>query len=407
MLTLEPALRRRSSRGKFGIALAGGGPLGAFYELGALHAIQESITGRDLTDFDMYVGVSSGSLLAASLANGFDTTRMGAVLIEGESALVPFSPRLLLQPAVGTYMRRVARLPGAMLSGAKQWMDEPARGVWPATLGTLTKLIPLAALDNRPLEEYLRALFATAHHTDDFRQLRAELRVVATDLDTGRSVVFGDPHHAKVPISRAVIASAALPGLYAPVEIGGRHYVDGALVRTMYASLALNAGCDFVLCINPLVPFDASRGKPRRRLAEEGLDMLLGQTFRTLIHSRMQVGMASFRKSYPHADTVLFEPDATDETMFFTNVFRYSGRHTLAEHAYQRTRRDLRTHADAFSALLRRHGLDLDRRCLNDRSRTFASAFHERSALARATTRHLSEALTRLERLVARRVHRP
>ena len=406
MLTLEPALRPRSSRGQFAIALAGGGPLGAFYELGALHAIQEAIIGRDLTDFDMYVGVSSGSLLAASLANGFDTTRMGAVLIEGESALVPFSPRVLLQPAIGTYLRRVSRLPGAMLNGAKQWADEPVRGVWPAALGVLSTLIPLAVLDNRPLEEYLRTLFATAHHTDDFRRLRAPLRVIATDLDTGRSVVFGDARHARVAISRAVVASAALPGLYAPVEIGGRHYVDGALVRTMYASLALEAGCDFVICVNPLVPFDASRGKPRRRLAEEGLDMLLGQTFRTLIHSRMQVGMASFRKRFPQADTVLFEPDATDETMFFTNVFRYSGRHALAEHAYQRTRRDLRTQANAFTALLHRHGLDLDRRCLQDRQRTFSSAFLERTARARATMRHLTEALSRLERVLAHRRHR-
>ena len=407
MLTLEPALRPRSSRGQFAIALAGGGPLGAFYELGALHAIQEAITGRDLTDFDMYVGVSSGSLLAASLANGFDTTRMGAVLIEGESALVPFSPRVLLQPAVGPYVRRVARLPKAMLNGTKQWLEEPARGVWPAALGVLSTLIPLAALDNGPLEDYLRALFATAHHTDDFRRLRAQLRIVATDLDTGRAAVFGDARHAAIAISRAVIASAALPGLYAPVEIGGRHYVDGALVRTMYASLALEAGCDFIICINPLVPFDASRSKPRRRLAEEGLDMLLGQTFRTLIHSRMQVGMATFRKRFPHADTVLFEPDGTDATMFFTNVFRYGGRHTLAEHAYQCTRRDLRAQIGPFAALLHRHGLDLDRRCLHDRQRTFSTAFHERAARARATTRHLTEALSGLERVLAHRYTRP
>ena len=43
MLTLKPALRRRSGRGKFGIALAGGDSLGAFYERGALHAVQAAI----------------------------------------------------------------------------------------------------------------------------------------------------------------------------------------------------------------------------------------------------------------------------------------------------------------------------------------------------------------------------
>src|SRR5450755_3351816 len=61
MLTLTPARGRRAGSGKLGIALAGGGPLGSFYELGALRALEEAIVGRKLTDFDVYVGVSSGS----------------------------------------------------------------------------------------------------------------------------------------------------------------------------------------------------------------------------------------------------------------------------------------------------------------------------------------------------------
>ena len=402
MLTLEPALRRRSSGGKFALALAGGGPLGAFYELGALHAIEEVIVGRELTEYDMYVGVSSGSLLAAGLANGFDSTRMGAAHIQGESALVPFSPRLLLQPAIVEYVRRIARLPRALRGSARQWSADALSSVWPAMLGVLTKIIPLAVFDSAPLERYLHELFTMPEHTDDFRALRSQLRVVATELDTGRTVVFGDAAHASVPISRAVIASAALPGLYAPVSIQGRDYVDGALVRTMYASLALEAGCDFVICINPLVPFDASHGRHRRKLADEGFDTVLGQTFRTLIHSRMQVGMASFRTRFPHADTLLLEPDRHDELMFFTNVFRYAGRHRLAEHAYQQTRRDFRAHARALAALLRHHGLDLDRRKLNDPRRTFATAAHERAARVRRTTHRLADALGQLERALTR-----
>lgn len=402
MLTLEPALRRRSSGGKFALALAGGGPLGAFYELGALHAIQEVIVGRELTDYDMYVGVSSGSLIAAGLANGFDSTRMGAAHIHGESALVPFSPRLLLQPAIVDYVRRVARLPRVLRGSARQWSPEALRSVWPTMLGVLTKIIPLAVFDSRPLERYLHELFTTPEHTDDFRALRAQLRVVATELDTGRTVVFGDAAHAYVPISRAVIASAALPGLYAPVSIQGRDYVDGALVRTMYASLALEAGCDFVICINPLVPFDSSRGTRHRRLAEEGFNTVLGQTFRTLIHSRMQVGMASFRTRFPHADTLLLEPDRHDELMFFTNVFRYAGRRQLAEHAYQQTRRDFRAHSKALIALLHHHGLDLDRKRLNDPRRTFTTAAHERAARVRRTKHRLADALGQLEKTLAR-----
>jgi NTE family protein len=87
MLDLQPATGpRRESHGRFGLALAGGGPLGAFYEIGCLHAIEEAFDGFRLTDLEMYVGVSSGSMIAAGLANGFDTADMGLVFIHNASS---------------------------------------------------------------------------------------------------------------------------------------------------------------------------------------------------------------------------------------------------------------------------------------------------------------------------------
>lgn len=55
--------------------------------------------------------------------------------------------------------------------------------------------------------------------------------MVAVDLDSGEAVRFGEQGWDDVPISRAVQASSALPGLYPPVEVGGRHFLDGALRR--------------------------------------------------------------------------------------------------------------------------------------------------------------------------------
>ncbi|MBK6597572.1 MAG: patatin-like phospholipase family protein [Proteobacteria bacterium] len=81
MLTLQRASQGRRSGRSIGLALAGGGPLGAFYELGALHALSEAVDGLDLTALDVYVGVSSGSIVAAALANGFDTTTMDRYLL--------------------------------------------------------------------------------------------------------------------------------------------------------------------------------------------------------------------------------------------------------------------------------------------------------------------------------------
>jgi NTE family protein len=403
MLTIEPARRRRAGRTRVAVALAGGGPLGAFYELGALHALAEALEGTSLGHADVYIGVSSGALIAACLANGFDTTTMASVLIDDGSPELPFSPAMLLQPAVGEYARRLRRLPPVLKRAAQQYLREPLSGTWSATVASAGRMLPAALFDHQPLEEYLHRLFNSPGHTDDFRELAARLYIVATNLNTGESVHFGGPGRNDVPISRAVLASTALPGLYAPVTIGGQHFVDGALVKTMNASLALEEGCNLVICVNPLVPFDASRSRTRAHgnLADEGLPTVLSQTFRSLIYSRMKVGMASYRLRYPAADTLLFEPDRDDERLFFTNVFRYAGRSQLAEHAYQCTRRDLLAQATSLAHVLKRRGLALNTDVLRDRRRTLATAAQEKRERARHTTRELEHALGRLERVLA------
>ena len=73
MLTLEPARRPRAGRTRIAVALAGGGVLGSFYEIGALHALSEAVDGLDLVHADVFAGVSSGALIAAGLANGGTT----------------------------------------------------------------------------------------------------------------------------------------------------------------------------------------------------------------------------------------------------------------------------------------------------------------------------------------------
>ena len=111
----------------------------------------------------------------------------------------------------------------------------------------------------------------------------------------------------------------------------------------------------------------------------------------------MQVGMASYGARFPKADTLLLEPDGGDERLFFANVFRYSGRRSLVDHAYQRTRRDLLAQADGLAAVLERHGLSLDTKRLRERHRTFSAAGKERARRSRHVVKRLDRALDRLE----------
>jgi predicted acylesterase/phospholipase RssA len=309
---------------------------------------------------------------------------------------------MLLQPAAGEYLRRLRALPKALMHVARQVASDPMRNAWSVAMSSIGSLLPTALFDNGPLERHLRSVFCAPGRTDDFRKLSSRLIVVATNLNTAQSVAFGERGRDQTPISRAVLASCALPGLYAAVEIDGEQYVDGALIRTMHASLALEAGCDLVICVNPLVPFAASRDKisAHSNLADLGLPAILGQTFRSLIYSRMQVGMASYGARFPSADTLLLEPDRDDEQLFFTNVFRYAGRQRLVEHAYQRTRRDLLAQADALQPLLARHGLELNVDVLRDQRRRFTWAGERQRQHVRGTAARLRRALGRIEGLL-------
>lgn len=354
-----------------GIALAGGGPLGGIYEIGALAALADSLDGIDLNDLDIYVGVSSGSFVAAGMANGITPLEMVHMFIESEDAREPFDPAILVRPAFREFLDRAASVPPLLLASLRRFVTRPGNQDVLAAFQRLSHAIPTGVFNNAGIERFLRRTFSAHGRTNDFRRLGRKLFLVATDLDSGEAVEFGSAGQDAVPISRAVQASAALPGLFPPVHINGRYYVDGALIKTLHASVALKEGADLVLCINPLVPYDDrnARGHRKggaRRLVEGGLPVVLSQTFRAIINSRMRVGMAKYEQDFKDADVVLFEPRRDDADMFFTNVFSYSGRRRLCEHAYQRTRADLFLRRHELAPILARHGIRLNLPVLDD-----------------------------------------
>jgi predicted acylesterase/phospholipase RssA len=409
----EPALPkpRARARPKIGIALAGGGPLGGIYEIGALAALADALDGVDFNALDVYVGVSSGGFIAAGLANGISPREMSRMFIESESHAEPFDPALVLRPAFREYLRRAASLPPLVSAGLWRILTTGDRPALLEAFAQLGQALPTGIFDNRAIEAFLARVFTAPGRANDFRRLKRKLFLVATDLDTGASVKFGAPGHDHVPISTAVQASAALPGLFPPVEIDGHHFVDGALKRTLHASVALEQGVKLLFCINPLVPFDTRvptpAGDAPRRIVEGGLPAVLAQTLRTIVHSRMQVGMRRYEREFPDADVVLFEPHRHDAEMFLTNFFSFASRRRLAEHAYQRTLAELLARREELARIFARHGIEIRLGVVIDRERRLVQAGRRRrpfSAGAAAVDR-LSETLGVLEHWLAR--HHP
>ena len=106
-------------RPRVGLALAGGGPLGASDEIGALCAPEEALTGIDFSDCRSGIGVSAGGFIAAGLANGMRPREWCASLIENVGlADDAFRPAVLTRPAGGEFAKRLALLPGLAANAA-------------------------------------------------------------------------------------------------------------------------------------------------------------------------------------------------------------------------------------------------------------------------------------------------
>jgi NTE family protein len=397
---------------RIGLALAGGGPLGAIYEIGALCALQEALDGVDFNDLSGYVGVSAGGFIAAGLANGMTPRQLCSAFIENDSPREDrVRPSLFIRPAWGEYARRTAAMPGLLVQASLRFLLE--RRSLLAAFEILGRALPTGLFSHAPLEAQMRRMLSAPGRSNDFRELKRKLVLVATDLDSGEAAPFGQPGWDHVPISQAVAASAALPGLFPPVAIAGRWYVDGALKKTLHATVLLDMGLDLLFCLNPLVPFDATHARHRvlgggdaniPQLVVGGLPVVLSQTFRSLIHSRLELGMKGYEGSHPHTDIELFEPDHRDPEMFLANTFGYGQRRALAEHAYQRTRADLRSRRSTLAVTLARHGIVLNDAVLDDTRRTLVGRKrHLRTRAARALQR-LDEVLNDLDAALADRM---
>ncbi len=397
------------SGARVGLALAGGGPEGSIYEIGAVRALDEALDGIDFNDLHLYVGVSAGAFISCCLANGLSTAQMCRAIVKHEPGEHPFVPETFLSPAVGEFVRGGIKVPRLFLEGVWDVLQRPRTRRLTEPFARLARALPVGIFRNDPLRIYLEKIFSKPGRTDDFRKLRNPLIVVATDLDSGRAVRFGEPGLDQVPISKAVQASTALPGLYPPVKIDGRQYVDGVLLKTVHASVALESGADLVLCVNPIVPVDTVRsvelGIMRHgRLAERGLPTVLAQTFRTIIHSRMGAGLSAYDTRYADRDVLLFEPRRDDYSMFFSNVFSFSNRKSVCEHAYRSTRRKLWRNRRRLQPIFERHGITLRTDLLEDPDRDLWESVRLNKPRQPSTShvkKNLDRALDRIEELIA------
>ncbi len=353
------AARKRRKRSKTALVLGGGGFTGAVYEIGALRALDLLSVNRTVNQFDVYVGTSAGSFVAALTANGVTPEEMMRVV--NQQVPTPFRDidlGTLLRPNLLAWGKTAARLP---LRAAQMGRDLTGQlgsiSVMDLVLG-LAEVLPGGLYSGAGIERYVRNVLSDPDRSDDFRNLEAELFLCATDLDTCERIVFGQEGWDDVPISTGVRASTALPMVYEPVRVLDRDLIDGGIVSTTNIDVAVEAGAKFVVVVNPLVPFVNDSGT-MKRVSEMGLPQIGYQAFKLMAYQRLHEMASKWESRYPGVDIVLIEPEPDDQLMFQTSIMNFTRRVDIARHGFESVTLKLASEYESFREIAERHGIEI------------------------------------------------
>lgn len=229
----EQSLAGTSTRA---LVLAGGGLAGIAWETGVLLGIADEApdAGRQLIESDVLVGTSAGSTVAAQLGSGLDLSELFERQRSESQGAHEIHPGVSIDAITELFL-------DAMLT--PDAINEQK----------LQKIGAVAA-DTDTVGESLRRN-VIEHRLPSHDWPARILRVTAIDIATGELVVFDAS--SGVPLVDAVAASCAVPGVWPPVTIGGRRFMDGGVGSTVNMSAA--ADCAAAVA---LVPSGANSPSP-------------------------------------------------------------------------------------------------------------------------------------------------
>jgi NTE family protein len=272
---------------RVGLVLGAGGFAGQAFHSGVLSALEEAL-GWDPRTAEVIVGTSAGSqvgtllrhgLTAADLANhqlGRPLSPRGGELmsrIRSARADAEFTP-----PSAREFLR-APRLP------TRRLIARTLRHPWASGGALWTSFLPDGPVSTEAFAEALRSLTGT-------RWPDEALWICACRMHDGERVVFGGDGHPETDVATAVAASCAIPGVFAPVEIGGMRYVDGGVHSPTNLDLLAGLELDLAVVVSPM-----SAAKHYR-----GMDMPLRRLF------RLRLGGEAARVRRSGTPVVAFQP---------------------------------------------------------------------------------------------------
>jgi predicted acylesterase/phospholipase RssA len=406
------------------LVLAGGAVSGGAFKVGGLKALDDFLVGRKITELDMYLGISAGALLSASLAAGITPDEMIKVLDGTSTRFDQLRPvdfykpnfrEFVTRPAkfaydIATFLpsigidfaRALPKLPKALGPVARKFVRHPSYTQFEAVvlellehvspsreLPALTNHFPSGFFDNSSVERWLCRSLERIRMPNDFRAFARKrgtsLYITACDLDTAERAIFGADENSELTISQAVQASSALPVFYKPARLNGVDYIDGGVRHTANIDIAIEKGADLIICYNPFRPFlnrvDSPDGEAPyfadgRYLSDRGFTVVLNQVFRTLLHSRLKLGIQRYLADDRfQGDIVLIEPRERDANFFSTNPMAFWKRSETVQHGFESVRATIEQNFDALEAVFSDYGLVLDAAAARRRAARAREAF--------------------------------
>ena len=287
------------------LVLAGGGVVGGMYEVGALAACDEALPGFRCNTFDLYVGSSAGSVVAALMAQGIRPLDLYQILDEERNDPLNLNRNSVYHKgSFGIAARNLAQFLWAVGKKAVSGFTLE----WPDILARSGRDLPAGFFTLSPLEDFMRRAFAAKGLSNSFHDCARPLLIPAIHLDSARRVVFGTGALRDVPISQAIAASSAIPGFFEPYRIDGCDYVDGDVGHTGHVDLAIERGATVIVIINPAVPLRIGSSE-QGAVRERGLYAIMEQTGHITSVNLLELGLRELKLRHPRVEMHVIQPE--------------------------------------------------------------------------------------------------
>ena len=360
---------------KTALVLAGGGIMGAYYEIGALTAIDRIFSGSfSINRFDTYLGISAGSVIATLMANRIRPADIYNTIARDERWVFNWRRKDIYQFDLKGSITATFGLMANLFSIIRHHRKQK----WTFTLHDfiyiLQEQFPAGLFSLEPMQKYLCNAFRHENLRDRFDDLKAELYIPAYDLDSGERVIFGAEGYRDNHICQAITASSAIPYFFRPYQVGDKFYIDGSTGKVLHLDVAIDRGADLIIVINPRVPIDndpehaclpsLSYGKCSK-IADLGLNFSWEQSRRIEAKENIESAIENYRYKYPKVDIVLFEPGRDESLLFFQNPMSMIARNHIMASGYTTTLGQLKNRYAELLPIFKRNRIEVSDAGLN------------------------------------------